>query len=68
MLDVLVPKTVYDAKAAGTLTKSLPVVVWIHGGGYIEGSKDQINPAGLIAESRRNGASSFIYVAINYRL
>lgn len=68
VLDVLVPKTVYDAKAAGTLTKSLPVVVWIHGGGYIEGSKDQINPAGLIAESRRNGASGFIYVAINYRL
>lgn len=68
VLDVSVPKPVYDAQAAGTLNHSLPVVVWIHGGGYISGSKDSDNPAGLIAESRRNGASGIVFVAINYRL
>ena len=67
-LDVRVPKAVYDAQAAGTLTKPVPVLVWIHGGGYIEGSKDSPNPAGLLAESRKNGAPGVIYVAINYRL
>ena len=68
VLDVTVPKAVYDAQAAGTLREPVPVVVWIHGGGYIEGAKDQVNPAGLIAESRRDGAPGIIFVAINYRL
>lgn len=68
VLDVTVPKAVYDAQAAGRLTKPVPVMVWIHGGGYIEGSKDQMNPAGLLAESRKNGAPGVIWVAINYRL
>ncbi|KAK1750997.1 Alpha/Beta hydrolase protein [Echria macrotheca] len=68
VLDVSVPKAVYDAKVAGTLNKPVPVMVWIHGGGYIEGSKSDIQPAGLLAESRRNGAPGIIFVAINYRL
>lgn len=68
LLDISVPTSAFDAQAAGTLNDRLPVVVWIHGGGYIEGSKDQVNPAGLIAQSRRNGAPGIVFVAINYRL
>ncbi|KAK3342036.1 Alpha/Beta hydrolase protein, partial [Lasiosphaeria hispida] len=68
VLDVSVPKAAYDAQAAGTLRTPLPVVVWIHGGGYVEGVKDAENPAGFIATSRRNGGAGVLFVAINYRL
>jgi hypothetical protein len=68
LLDVSVPKDVFDAQAAGALTSPIPVIVWIHGGGYIEGSKQGFNPAGLIAQSRRKGAKGIIFVAIQYRL
>ncbi|KAK1829751.1 Alpha/Beta hydrolase protein [Podospora conica] len=65
VLDVTVPKAIYTAAAAGTLTKPVPVVVWIHGGGFIEGSKDSPSPSGLLAAA---GAPGIIHVAINYRL
>jgi carboxylesterase type B len=68
LLDVTVPKAVFDAQAAGTLTKPVPIMVWIHGGAYTEGSKDEVNPSGLIQQSRRNGEPGIIFVAINYRL
>ena len=68
LLDVSVPKDVFDAQAAGALTNPIPVLVWIHGGGYIEGSKQGYNPAGLIAQSRRKGAKGIVFVAIQYRL
>lgn len=68
VLDVSVPKAVYDAQATGTLSNPVPVIVWIHGGGYIEGAKDLNNPARLIDESRRNGSPGIVFVAINYRL
>jgi carboxylesterase type B len=68
LLDVSVPKAAFDAQASGTLAKPLPVLLWIHGGAYTAGSKDEYNPAGLIAQSRRDGASGVLFVAINYRL
>ncbi len=39
----------------------LPVMVWIHGGGFVGGESDDYNPSGLVA----NGV---IVVTINYRL
>ncbi len=63
LLDVSVPKQAYDSHAS-----SLPVIVWIHGGAYIGGSKEGVNPAGLFAQSRRDGAPGVIFVSINYRL
>ena len=68
LLDITVPKAVYDAQAAGTLSKRVPVMLSIHGGAYTSGSKDEVNPAGLIQQSRRNGDPGIIFVAINYRL
>jgi len=62
-LDVKTPRAVFDDGK-----KNLPVLVWIHGGGFTGGSKDDINPAGLICQGLRDGKSGFVYVGINYRL
>ncbi|KAK9462951.1 Alpha/Beta hydrolase protein [Lipomyces oligophaga] len=59
-LDVYVPVSVFTNS-----TKKLPILNWIHGGGYLFGSKDVIyNPHGLMMVAEGN----MIYVALNYRL
>lgn len=46
-------------------TSANSLLVWIHGGGYVQGSKtNDGNPAGLIKASN----DSLVFVAINYRL
>ncbi|KAF4625117.1 hypothetical protein G7Y89_g13052 [Cudoniella acicularis] len=61
-LDVARPINI-TAKENGTL----PVLVWIYGGGYVFGAKDMpaYTPAGLYTRAQNN---SFIYVALNYRM
>lgn len=44
-----------------------PVLVWIYGGGYTGGNKNQ-NPAGLLAASGNSSDGDIIYVSMNYRL
>jgi para-nitrobenzyl esterase len=46
---------------AGHRDSGLPVMVWIHGGGFVGGESDDYDPSGLVA----NGV---IVVTINYRL
>ncbi|KAF4218828.1 hypothetical protein CNMCM5878_004424 [Aspergillus fumigatiaffinis] len=64
-LDVYVP-----GKVVRKRQKLIPVVVWIHGGGYVSGSKDQAIGTGyydgtsLIQQADNN----LIVVTINYRL
>jgi para-nitrobenzyl esterase len=53
-LDIRAPKDFVD--------KNYPVMVWIHGGGNINGHKDYYNYSNLVAEK------NVIVVAINYRL
>ncbi|KAF7317272.1 Carboxylic ester hydrolase [Mycena chlorophos] len=48
-----------------TSTSNLPVLVWIHGGGYLEGSSSQFRGSDLIKESPDSG---LIVVVIQYRL
>ncbi|KUJ24458.1 carboxylesterase family protein-like protein [Mollisia scopiformis] len=48
---------------ANSGNKSLPVMVWTYGGGFIFGSKSQNSPEGLFDLS-----NEFIFVAYNYRL
>ncbi|KAL4972595.1 Alpha/Beta hydrolase protein [Aspergillus desertorum] len=46
-----------------------PVVVWVHGGGYIQGYKSQAGSGrGLILASEQYNETGIVYVAINYRL
>jgi para-nitrobenzyl esterase len=42
-------------------SSQLPVMVWIHGGGFVGGESDDYNPAGLVDDG-------VIVVTINYRL
>jgi cholinesterase len=62
-LDVIVPESIY------TQNTSAPVLVWVYGGGYVNGDKTSTgNPASLIATSTANGGEGIVYVAMNYRL
>ncbi|KAJ7889187.1 alpha beta-hydrolase [Mycena leptocephala] len=42
----------------------LPVIVWIHGGGYVEGSASQYNGTDILKQSNRG----LVIVTIQYRL
>ena len=46
---------------AGHRLSPLPVMVWIHGGGFVGGESDDYDPSGLVADG-------VIVVTINYRL
>jgi para-nitrobenzyl esterase len=48
-------------RPAGHRSSNLPVMVWIHGGGYVGGESDDYDPSALVA----NGV---IVVTLNYRL
>ncbi|KAH7393917.1 Alpha/Beta hydrolase protein [Phaeosphaeria sp. MPI-PUGE-AT-0046c] len=64
-LDVFVPEDVLSK--AGEDCEGAPVLVWLYGGGYTGGNKNN-NPAGLIAASGNSSNGDVIYVAMNYRL
>lgn len=68
LLDVFVPVSTFNAIASQT-APLVPVLVWIHGGGFAGGSKaNQGNPALLLAKSAQNGLPGMVFVEINYRL
>ncbi|KAI0396361.1 Alpha/Beta hydrolase protein [Xylariaceae sp. FL0594] len=68
-LDVQVPKAVFDKRKAGAKSRLLPILVYIHGGGYVQGHKSGDGGGeGLIARAIGLGTDGVMYVALNYRL
>ena len=49
-----------------------PVIVWIHGGGYVVGSKSTQgssgDPTGLLKAAQQNNGKGAVFVSLNYRL
>lgn len=63
-LDILVPENVFDQRE----TARVPVLLFIHGGGYVQGSKTEYGSGvGLLHAAAQND-QKLIYVSINYRL
>ncbi|TVY37789.1 Carboxylesterase, partial [Lachnellula occidentalis] len=66
VLDILSPKRIFESRGKGP---GAPVLVWIHGGGYVLGWKTLYGSgAGLVRASESHGKEGVIYVALNYRL
>ncbi|BFZ61486.1 hypothetical protein YB2330_002552 [Saitoella coloradoensis] len=61
-LDVYVPGGI--VRSGNLSSANLPVMVWVYGGGYTNGYKDEF-PGNLLINAADN---QLIYVAINYRL
>ncbi|KAF7311914.1 Carboxylic ester hydrolase [Mycena indigotica] len=62
--DCLFLSVYYPSNSVGTTPYKLPVVVWIHGGGYLAGSSSQFRGSDLIEESDED----IVVVVIQYRL
>lgn len=63
-LDILVSEAIFNDRN----TKKAPVVVFVHGGGYVESHKTASGSGiGLIQAAAEEG-NDIVYVAINYRL
>lgn len=63
-VDVMTPKNVFRRH------RKAPVVVWIHGGGSVLGSKTSNgNPAGLVKRGiEETDTDGVVYVSLNYRV
>ncbi|KAF7350386.1 Carboxylic ester hydrolase [Mycena venus] len=62
--DCLFLNVYYPSDAEGVPLEDLPVVVWIHGGGFVGGAASQYRGSDLIAQSNRG----LVAVMIQYRL
>jgi acetyl esterase/lipase len=64
-LNVVSPRKIFEERKK----KKHPVIIWIHGGGYVQGNKDAgYNPGGLIDRSKEDGSEGIVFVSINYRV
>ncbi|KAJ7906506.1 Alpha/Beta hydrolase protein [Mycena leptocephala] len=62
--DCLFLNVYYPSDTAGTPVKDLPVLVWIHGGGYVAGRASLYDGEDVINQSNRG----IVVVVIQYRL
>lgn len=73
-LDIHVPKKIFErAQHNPKGFHGVPVLVWVHGGGFVLGSKTgypqpTYNPDLIMQKGQEYSKDGFIYVAINYRL
>jgi carboxylesterase type B len=65
-LDVFASKSAYENRGNAS---GAAVLIWIHGGGFVSGSKTLFGTGrAFISESEGNDDTGIIYVSINYRL
>ncbi|CAF9932598.1 hypothetical protein IMSHALPRED_008938 [Imshaugia aleurites] len=69
----MVPRQIFENSTSSSVPQNssagLPVLLWIHGGGFGSNSKEEVgNPAGLIKAALEADGEGVVYVAINYRL
>ncbi|KAJ7183623.1 Alpha/Beta hydrolase protein [Mycena filopes] len=62
--DCLFLNVFYPSDSAGTPVANLPVLIWIHGGGYLAGQASAYNGEDVINQSNRG----VVIVAVQYRL
>ncbi|KAJ7117209.1 Alpha/Beta hydrolase protein [Mycena crocata] len=62
--DCLTLSVAYPSDAEGTATRHLPVMVFIHGGGWVNGYSSMYRGSDLVAQSKRG----VVAVIIQYRL
>lgn len=70
-LDVVVSEDAWQRRQRGGNNASLPVIAWIHGGGYQIGAKwggPATNPLGLLDRSYDGDGEGIIWVGLNYRV
>ncbi|KAL6900031.1 Alpha/Beta hydrolase protein [Trichoderma evansii] len=76
-LDVHVTKKAFEQANSKSKSESCgggaPVLVWIHGGGFVLGSKTGTptpgyDPVGLFEHAAANSDQGLVFVALNYRL
>lgn len=63
-LDILVPENVFNQRK----TARVPVVLFIHGGGYVQGSKTEYGSGVGFMNAAAQNDQELIYVSVNYRL
>ena len=63
-LDVQVPEPIFRKRE----TAKAPVLVWIYGGGFTGGYKNQYSSATLLGQSYDGPTGGVIFVALNYRV
>ncbi|KAI1380469.1 Alpha/Beta hydrolase protein [Hypoxylon crocopeplum] len=68
-LDVQIPKVAFHQRRMVAKRTLLPIILWIHGGGYVQGHKSgDGDGSGLITRAMEVGGEGIMWVAINYRL
>ncbi|KAI1176088.1 Alpha/Beta hydrolase protein [Nemania sp. FL0916] len=68
-IDVQVAKSAFNSLKSNKNAQLLPILVYIHGGGYVQGHKAADgNGTGLIARAMELGSDGIVFMAFNYRL
>lgn len=55
----------YTPRCASTTPGKLPLLIWVHGGGFIAGSKDDV---GILQTCRQFATKGYVVASVQYRL